>query len=416
MTPIILQLALRNLARQPRRTILTGSVIVIGLWALAFVASLADGIKTNTAKLMINTTEAHVHYFPAARLEDDPANIDHILPEGFQYFERLSPPGAVSASQIHFQAQIYAGADKMWAPVYAIDLEQNRKVFPDVNVSLPPSGGAGTPSAPADLSALAPAWMGKDLARLFNLRPGDTVTLVSRTQAGAMAALDFTLAATLESGNPALDKVAVIIRIGEGRVLTGITQGYTDAYLRFPSAAAAEKWFAAAHAPPGVAMQSFRTEVDRMLSLINVDLTAMTIIVIVLFMIAMTGVMNTTLISVHERKRELGVLAALGLSRRETLQLICAEGLCLGGAAGLVGLALGIATVTYLHGHGINFSETYKDVPVTLPSLSILYPTVQWSAVTVALLGTVAFSALAAFWPAWGAVKLEPAEALRSDT
>ena len=412
MLRLILHLALRNLRRQLRRSLLTGSVIVIGLWALVFVAALADGIRSNTVKLMIDSSLAHVHVYPQNRSEDDPFTLDTTLPAADLVEANLKLPRPWQRSrQIQFMAQLYLGGDKMWVPVFAVDPVAAQHTFPNLK-DLSSLHAAGPD--------LAPLALGKDLARLFGAKTGDSVTLLCRSQSGEIAALDFTVCRLLNSGNPAIDKQALFIPLASGRILTGLGKGYTDYYYRLPSKALADNYLtrtalSQTESAWQVRVAPYQEETAKMLGLINIDLRAMKIIVCILFLIAMTGMTNTTLIAVHERKKEIGLLQALGWSRASIVGLFCAESILLGMVAALLGLALGGGTVTYVHHAGIDFGRLTQDVPITLPSLSILYPALRVDVLLLAFSGTVLLSGLAGLWPAWQAVQLTPVQALRGD-
>ncbi|MBI5877063.1 MAG: ABC transporter permease [Chloroflexi bacterium] len=114
------------------------------------------------------------------------------------------------------------------------------------------------------------------------------------------------------------------------------------------------------------------------------------------------GMMNTTLMSVIERTREIGVLRALGWRRRRILALILGESLALAAAGGLAGIALGWALI-----------EAARLSPATQTILSgTLTPAMMGQAMVIALmLGTVG-----GMYPAWRAAQLQPIEAMRRES
>jgi ABC-type antimicrobial peptide transport system permease subunit len=112
--------------------------------------------------------------------------------------------------------------------------------------------------------------------------------------------------------------------------------------------------------------------------------------------VAMT---NTILMSVLERTREIGVLRAVGWSRRRVLGMILRESLMLSGLGGLVGIAIGIGLTLLLAqipAVGGFFSATF--------SLQLF---------AQALIIALILGALGGLYPAWRATKLRPVEALR---
>lgn len=132
-------------------------------------------------------------------------------------------------------------------------------------------------------------------------------------------------------------------------------------------------------------------------------------LVAVIFLITVVlGITNAMLMNVLERVREIGTMLAVGTRRRQVTQLFLIEGAVLGVAGGLLGVALGYAVVSWLEAKGIPFNTPGTN------ATNILRPSVPYTyLVRAALLSSVGAS-LAALWPAWRASKLDPVTALRS--
>jgi ABC-type antimicrobial peptide transport system permease subunit len=114
------------------------------------------------------------------------------------------------------------------------------------------------------------------------------------------------------------------------------------------------------------------------------------------------GMMNTTLMSVFERTREIGVLRAVGWSRGRVMRMIMGESLLLAVLGGLIGIAL-----------GIGLTSLAELSPAVKSMLSGVYsPELILQAMVIALLlGTIG-----GFYPAWRASQLEPVEAMRYES
>jgi len=115
--------------------------------------------------------------------------------------------------------------------------------------------------------------------------------------------------------------------------------------------------------------------------------------------IGAVGMLNTMLMSVLERTREIGVLRALGWRKRRVLRMILQESLVLGALGGLCGILLGLTM-----GWGVMQSPMMGNI------LKISYsPELFLLALTVALVTGV----LGGLYPAWRATRMRPVEALR---
>jgi putative ABC transport system permease protein len=114
--------------------------------------------------------------------------------------------------------------------------------------------------------------------------------------------------------------------------------------------------------------------------------------------IAILGIINTLALSVVERRREIGMLRAVGMQRAQVRRIIYLESLLIALFGAIVGLALGV-----LFGWG--FVETLRD-----EGLGTL--TIPWGQMTGMLVGSAVVGVLAALWPAVQAARTRPLEAI----
>jgi len=121
-------------------------------------------------------------------------------------------------------------------------------------------------------------------------------------------------------------------------------------------------------------------------------------------LVGSVALMNTMVMTVHERTREIGVLRAVGWRSRMVLRQILAEGLLLTGLSALVGMLFTLAVIAGLH-------LLAGSVPTVGLYADLFVFTAGGIATAVAL--TLAVGALGGLYPAWRATRLRPIEALR---
>ena len=115
--------------------------------------------------------------------------------------------------------------------------------------------------------------------------------------------------------------------------------------------------------------------------------------------VGVLGVMNTMLMSVFERKHEIGILLALGWSRARIMSLILCESAAMGFLGGIVGVALGAATLAVL-----------EQTPYVR---GFLEPDLGWLLAVQAVIIAVAVGIISGLYPAWRSSRLSPSVALQ---
>jgi len=135
----------------------------------------------------------------------------------------------------------------------------------------------------------------------------------------------------------------------------------------------------------------------------------------IFFLLAVIGVMNTMLMAVFERTRELGMLMALGMRPIQVIVLILTEAAGLGVASLVVGGALSVPLLWYLQVHGLDLGGATGEV-ISLAGVVVghlWYGRQDFPAYSEAALGLAATTLVSALYPAWRAAHFRPTEAIR---
>lgn len=132
-------------------------------------------------------------------------------------------------------------------------------------------------------------------------------------------------------------------------------------------------------------------------------------IVGIMFAIVIAAIINTSLMTVMERTREIGTLMALGYRRRHILLLFLTESAVIGGGGGLAGIGVGLSLLKFLSINGLT---------ITLPGQSVsavLYPSISPTFIALLLGLSVSTALLAGLAPALRASHMKPVEALTTN-
>jgi ABC-type lipoprotein release transport system permease subunit len=154
-------------------------------------------------------------------------------------------------------------------------------------------------------------------------------------------------------------------------------------------------------------------EIAPELGLYESQIDTMSTVYFTIVMLALIfGIINTMLMAVLERYKEFGVLMAIGLGKFKLFSLIMLETCLLCLAAAPVGLGLGYLIINYFSSAGIDMSiwaeflEEYGMAP-------IIYPEVRFASFVRLTIFLIITAIIAAAYPGWKAIRLNPLEAIR---
>lgn len=155
-------------------------------------------------------------------------------------------------------------------------------------------------------------------------------------------------------------------------------------------------------------------EISPELRLISESYDQYVLIIIAIILLALLfGIVNTMLMAVLERTRELGVLMAVGLTRVKVFWMILLETVMIGSLGGPLGLLIAWATITWTGSHGLDLSMYAESLEAYGLSTRV-FPVLDASGYVQILVMVVAASLIAALFPALHAIRLKPMDAIRS--
>ncbi len=446
-TADLVQLAFANLRRNYSRSLLTGTGVAVGVAALLTLLAYGAGLQQNArgefeALDLYNTVRVTSRPNPFGSLGDvmarQIAEADTVpeVPLTDSLLSRMAALDGVRAAypEVVFPVKIEANGREAVA---------NAEAIPQAFADLPaykPSAGAFFES-PADSALLVGPAMATRLGYEVPERiVGDTLTLVTATLDVGMLATSaqalglglnvmpirehrhrLRVAGLLPDEDQAVTGFfRVLLPLGLARKMQKITFFSTiDLLLRRSTAggymaARVQLTDADAHGAVrdsiqamGLYADSFRDQFAQLERLFTVVDMALGIIGLIALLVATIGIANTMMMNVMERRREIGVMKAVGGDENDLKRLFVAESAALGmlgGGAGIVGAfgvmaAIQLAVNVYLENKG-------------LPLVDVFAPGVGM--IAGVLLVAVGVSLVAGFAPARRAARVEPVEALRS--
>jgi ABC-type lipoprotein release transport system permease subunit len=127
------------------------------------------------------------------------------------------------------------------------------------------------------------------------------------------------------------------------------------------------------------------------------------------------GIVNTMLMAVLERIKELGMLMAIGMNKRRVFSMIMLETVFLGMTGAVIGMVISYGLIWYTGKTGLDLTSMYQEGFEAIGFSPMIYPSIGWDSFFQLILLVVLTGVLASIYPARKAMKLSPSEALRMD-
>ena len=138
------------------------------------------------------------------------------------------------------------------------------------------------------------------------------------------------------------------------------------------------------------------------------------IVTVIVLLVLAFGIINTMLMSVLERYKELGILMAVGMNKLKVLSMIVLETIFLSLAGGLGGMLLGFLTVKIVHQTGINLS-LFSEGLSGWGFKELVYPVLETRVYILITIAVIVTAIISSFYPAIRALSLNPSEAIRKE-
>jgi ABC-type lipoprotein release transport system permease subunit len=253
--------------------------------------------------------------------------------------------------------------------------------------------------------------IGYPLAQNLALNVGDQINLLVNTSDGTVDEQLFTVRGIYTTGTTAYDKGIVFLPLAKAQAFSGAGDHASMIFILLKDREQAE--FVAEAIPSGSFQVETWRELNSLLVLVNDFSNAyLTVINLIVLGITVTVIVNTLLMSVFERTREIGILSAIGMKGRQIIAMFLAEAslLALGGVT--VGSLAGWALSAYFGKVGVYFGDLGLSADMLLEDRIYTYLTLE-SAVNLIVTAFV-ITIIASLYPARMASRMEPVEALHS--
>jgi ABC-type lipoprotein release transport system permease subunit len=426
MTAELLRLALRNALRYRRRTALTCLAIAFGLGLTIVGMALFNGVEKTSLDHVKNSETAHFLVYPErpkakklpSAMPRRPLGGLIANPLALAARLRARPDVAGVACRLRGAAALINGQDELPVTAIGIETENDPAVF-----RIKESLAAGKFLEPGECDALL---VGRGLADDLGLAVGDLCSLrlfAAGDGESGWNAVDLQVKGVFVSGNPRLDRGAVFLSLPLLQESLGIGDRAGEIAVRLRN----EKDLQGAKTAVSAALNAMGfqgqvlgfweaasglIEVNRLFSRLHA------LVPLFMLLVAAMGIINTMLMAVMERTREIGLLQAMGFRKRELLLLFVLEGGVIGFLGAAASCLIGGLAGWYLQTRGIDIAfllgkEVANVAAAIYPVQDVFYADLTFGMLAFALVFGTVVSVVCSIYPAWRAVRLDPVAALR---
>ena len=404
MFRILTRMAWRNLWRNHRRTLIMLLAITLGTWAMIFMTALMRGMVSQMISDGISALPGHVQaHHPDYR--DDPSIANLISISDAELSKRFSAAGiAAWSTRVRVPAVITSEYDSRGVTLLGVDPSRERGLtfvdYDDVE---------GRFLESSDDTGVV---IGKKLANTLNTEVGKRIVLMSQDPDNEIADRGFRVVGLFHANVQSFEEnyvfagkstIQKMLRIGDqvselvvlGDDYRNVDAEYDKTVELVDGAADVRRWF----------------ELDPYLgSMLNVMDGFVFVWIVVIFLALSFGLVNTLVMAVFERVREIGLMLALGMRPIHILGQIIIESLLLLAIGLVMGSALAWVAVQPIR-DGIDVSIVGEGMDMWGMS-SVLYPELLLSDVILANVVVLVLGFFASLSPAWRAAHYEPIEAI----
>lgn len=408
----LLKIAMRNLLRYKRRTLLTASLVTLGIVFVLLFVSVTGSFKSMMIGQMTDSMLGHLQVHRKGYL----ASIDNLplnLNLKMQAYKKLE-------GVLNQQPEVEAFSPRTkFGGMFSTFVETTNirlnGVYPDRELKAVPLLPSRVTNGTKKILEKGEIWIPELMARSMKVNRGDTVVIVATNKDGSVNGKQFKVAGVLESvtgpggrdGYIHFEDAMEVLRMEEMEVSEvairlkdfGQLHAFSDKLERLLSGEINKQGKPIYEVSTWEKLSPFYN-IARMIDLMAFFIKLMLIAVVLI------SIMNVMIMAVYERVREIGTIAAIGTLPGKILSLFIVEGFSLGLLGVVAGNILAFIIITILNFSKITFSfgrQTGLLLTARVAPMDVL----------VVSLIVILISVIASLQPALKASRMEPIRALR---
>ncbi len=404
----LLKISWLNVWRNPKRSLAMIIAVAVGLWGGVYTAALATGLLQQRFETTIGQHISHIQIHNPLFLKDD--HPSHTIPAFADIANVLAEHKDVAAFSSRSRISGMLATANLTSGIGIIGIDPENEAMTtglDENIiegDYLTEGGRN------------PVLVGRKLAEKTRLQPGSRLVLTFQNPEGELISASFRVAGIYLTSNSMLDETHVYVMRQDLNEYLNMDAGAHEIAVVASNLevvdAIAETLQSAF---PSTSIRTWNEISPELSYLQEMAAIILTFVLAIILAALAFGLVNTMLMAVFERIRELGMLMAIGMNKRRVFGMIMLETsfITFLGAAG--GILLGLASVGLTMRSGVNLAGVGGESLADMGFPTLIYPSVSSEQFLVLIVLVIIAALLTSIYPAMKALKLNPAEAVRKE-
>lgn len=400
---LLLLLSWKNIWRTKKRSFAVIGSITVGVWALAFLFAFLNSFNEGFIRNAIQYDYSHLQiHHPQFRIDPLP---EYYIPESKPIRTRLEELPEVKSFSFRTitNGMVATGRSNQGVKIVGVDPSDEAQVTSLEKILTEGSYFTGKKN---------PILISREMANKLGARVRSKVVLTFQDSTGNITSAAFRVDGIFDSPSPKINKGVVYVNRADLQGLLQLHQPHEIAVLLHQTEQIPTVKNNLADAFENAEILSFRELAPEFDLLEQQSAISRQLLTAIIMLALLFGIVNTMLMAVLERTKELGMLRAIGLHKSKVFSLVLLETLLMAFIGGPIGVVLGALTNGYFGKYGLDLSS-YGESLKQYGYESILYPALETEQYPMLMVVVALTALLGAIYPAMKAVKLNPVESIR---
>ena len=402
---MLLRIAWRNIWRSRNRSLVIMASIGLGLWAALFITAFYNGTVEQRIRSAIDIETAHIQvhhpYFP------QDMDLQYSLPAGQEMADTIAamPATAAVSARVVVQGMVASASGSAGVTIIGVDPTAEKTVSGLYRFVREGSYLRSTANPEVLISTR--------LMKKLKLSTGSKLILTITDAEGNLSSGAYRIVGAYETVNAPLDESRVFISVRDAAAMAGLGSAVNELAIRLQSDETTDaqvtmlrrRW-------PGVLVEGW-AEINPEMQFLVASFDTMMLVYMAIILLALAfGIVNTMMMAVLERTREIGMLLSLGMNKARVFAMISLETLFLVLAGCPAGLLAALLTIRITGKTGIRLSAFSKAFS-SFGYSDLVFPSITLRQFLLLMVLVVCTAIMAGLFPARKALSLKPAEAIR---